>query len=73
MITKIDKSELYSGLYKTASMIFGFTIFLIILTGSGFALIYNLRQKVIYKDLYNTEKELVLLNEKFKATIRLYQ
>jgi PAS domain S-box-containing protein len=69
MVAKVDKSEIYSDLYLTAIVISGFTIFLIIICGVSFAFIYNSRQKNIFMELYNKEKELWQSQEKFKVTM----
>ena len=69
MITKVDRSEIYSDLYLTAGIISGFVFVLILLTGAGFALIYSSRNKRIYQDLYSKEKELWQSQEKFKVTL----
>ncbi|MBI2419146.1 MAG: PAS domain S-box protein, partial [Ignavibacteriales bacterium] len=72
MVSKIDISEIYSGLYITAGVIFGFSIFLIIICGVGFALIYNSQQKKIFLELYSKEKELWQQQEKFEVTINSF-
>ncbi|MCL5992031.1 MAG: PAS domain S-box protein [Bacteroidetes bacterium] len=69
MATKVDQSEIYSGLYLMAGVISGFILILILLTGAGFSYIYSRRQKNIYKDLYSKEKELWQSQEKFKVTL----
>src|ERR1035437_9988377 len=58
MLAKIDKSELYSNLYIVAGIIFGFSIFLIIICGVGFAYIYRTRQNNLFTELFSKEKEL---------------
>ncbi|TAL67212.1 MAG: PAS domain S-box protein [Bacteroidetes bacterium] len=69
MITKVDKSELYSDLNISAFVIGSFVSILILLTGIGFSYIYSSRNKNIYKDLYSKEKELWQSQEKFKVTL----
>lgn len=69
MLSKVDKSEIYSGLNLTAGVILGFSILLIIICGFGFAFIYKSRQKNIFMQLYNKEKELWQQQERFKVTI----
>src|ERR1035437_5967509 len=67
MLVKIDKSELYSNLYIVAGIIFGFSIFLIIICGVGFAYIYRTRQNNLFTELISKEKglniELAFQNE----------
>src|ERR1035437_3252821 len=67
MLAKIDKSELYSNLYIVAGIIFGFSIFLIIICGVGFAYIYRTRQNNLFTELISKEKglniELAFQNE----------
>ena len=58
MLAKIDKSELYSNLYIVAGIMFGFSIFLIIICGVGFAYIYRTRQNNLFTELFSKEKEL---------------
>jgi len=69
MLSKIDTSEIYSDLYLTAEVISGFAFILILISGVGFAFIYNSRQKNIFMELYGKEKELWHSQEKFKVTI----
>ena len=69
LLSKVDKSEIYAGLNKLAGIINGFTILLIMICAIGFAFIYNLRKKTIYRELYSKEKELREQQEKFKVTM----
>jgi PAS domain S-box-containing protein len=69
LVAKIDKSEIYSDQYFIAGIISGFSIFLIIICGIGFGFIYSSRQKNIFMELYNKEKELWQSQEKFKVTM----
>ncbi|MCX6156265.1 MAG: PAS domain S-box protein [Candidatus Kapabacteria bacterium] len=69
MLSKVDKSEIFSPLRISAYIIIGFTAFLIIICGTGLAFIYKSRQKNIVMELYNKEKELWLQEERFKVTI----
>jgi PAS domain S-box-containing protein len=69
MVSKIDRSEIYSGLTFTASIIFGIGFLLIIICAGGFVLYYNSRQKGVFKELYLKEKEIWQQQEKFKVTI----
>lgn len=69
MIAKINKSELFDGLYDELIIISTMTLLFILITGIGISLIYNNRQKNFYKELYNKEKELWQSEEKFKVTL----
>ncbi|MDI6804421.1 MAG: PAS domain S-box protein [Bacteroidota bacterium] len=69
MLSKVDKSEIYADLYLSAGIISGFSIFLIIICGIGLAFIYKSRQKNIFMELYNKEKELWQNQERFKVTM----
>ncbi|MHC1737572.1 MAG: ATP-binding protein [Ignavibacteriaceae bacterium] len=69
MVSKIDKSEIYAGLYQSAIVISAFSIFIIIICSFGFAFIYTSRQKNIFTELYSNEKELWQSQEKFKVTM----
>ncbi len=69
MISKVDRSEIYSGLYLSAAVISGFSVLLIIICGIGFAFIYKERQKNIFIELYDKEKELWRYQERFKITL----
>ncbi|MBU2445278.1 MAG: PAS domain-containing protein [Bacteroidetes bacterium] len=69
MINKVDRKEIYADLYTKAFVIIGFGILLIIIVGLGFVWIYNNRQRTIYKELYNKEKELWQNQEKFNVTM----
>lgn len=69
LISKINNSELF----EEVPMMIGGIVLLVILAifSSVFVIgyIYNQKQKVIYKDLYNKEKELWQQQEKFKVTL----
>ncbi len=69
MVSKIDKNEIYTDLYLESGIISGITILLIIICGVGIAFLYNSRQKNIFRELYNKEKELWQQQEKFKVTM----
>ena len=69
MVSKVDKTEVLSELNFRTVVIAGFVLLLILLSGSGLAMVYNSRQKNIYKELYNTEKELWESQEEFKTTL----
>lgn len=69
LISKVDKSEIFSNLYIMAGVVAGFSLFLILICGIGFAFIYSTRQRIIYKELYIKEKELWQIQEKFKVTV----
>ena len=58
MISKIDEDEIYSELKFRGAIIILFLIVLIASLIIGTSWIYHLRQKDIYKELFNKEKEL---------------
>jgi PAS domain S-box-containing protein len=65
IVAKIDESEINTYLNLEAGVISGFSFFLIIICGVGFAFIYRSRQKNILLDLYSKEKELRQQKENF--------
>ncbi len=69
LVTKIDKSEVFSSLLQTAFIIVGFAFLMIIICAFGLAFIYNTRQKNLYLELYSKEKEIWQQQEKFKVTV----
>ncbi len=62
MIAKVDKKEIYKNLYVKSMYIGGFTLLLILSLASGISLIYNSRQKNIYRNLWQSQQE-------FKTTL----
>lgn len=69
IVTKIDKSELFGEVPLIMIRIAAFVLTGILLAGLGVWLIYNHRQKSIYRELYQKEKELWQQQEKFKVTL----
>ncbi len=69
IVSKIDKNEIYTELYFRAGVIISFVFLLILLLGAGLAYIYSNRQRNIYRELYNTEKELWESQEEFKTIL----
>ena len=69
MVAKVDKSEIYAELQYRAFMINLMTIVLILLTAVSLIMIYNSRQKIIYRQLYTSEKELTAKQEEFRTTL----
>lgn len=69
IVAKVDKSELFEGLNSELLTIVIITILLVFVTGIGLSFLYSHRQRNIYKELYNKEKELWQSQEKFKVTI----
>ncbi|MFZ5948030.1 MAG: PAS domain S-box protein [Stygiobacter sp.] len=69
MLAKVDLNEIFRNINVISGIIMTFTFLLIIACGVGIAFIYNTRQKTIYKELYNKEKEIWQHQEKFKVTM----
>ncbi|MBS4062005.1 MAG: PAS domain S-box protein, partial [Bacteroidetes bacterium] len=69
LISKIDDSEMYQGKYVIAGVVAGFVLLLIFIIIFFIVFIFNRRQKNIYKELYNKEKEVWQQQEKFKVTM----
>ncbi len=69
IVSKIDESEIYSTLYSKAFIIAGFSILLLVIAGLGLSWYYNNRQRNIFKELYNKERELWQNHEKFEITM----
>lgn len=69
MVAKIDKSEIFSDLYFSAIVVFGFVLLLIFLSGVGLILIYHSRQKNIYQELFLAERALKEKQEEFGVTL----
>ncbi|MGQ8336358.1 sensor histidine kinase [Sunxiuqinia sp. A32] len=62
MVSKVDKKELYEELASKGTFILLTTILIIFLVGAGITLYYTLRQKNLYRSLWETEEE-------FKTTL----
>lgn len=58
LITKIDKSEIFSDLNVRAIMISGFSLLLIIIAGVSIAYFYSSSQRKMYHQMYKKENEL---------------
>ena len=69
MISKVDKSEIYSELQYRAIIIIVFVSMLILLSGAELVWIYQYKQKNIYKELFLTEKNLREKEEEFRITL----
>jgi PAS domain S-box-containing protein len=69
MIAKVDRSEAYAELYYRAIVIGIFLCVLIVLLWSGLVSLYNFRQKTMYRDLFEREKDLRAAQEQFKTTL----
>ena len=69
MITKVDQSEAYSELYFSLSILSILVIVLFIALGFGFVWFYHYRQRNIYIQLYNKEKDLRESQEEFRTTL----
>jgi len=69
LVTKIDKSEVYSGLQETAILISFITILSIMLIAAGLVLVYKYRQGNIYKEILLKDKNLADTQEEYRTTI----
>ncbi|MBU2444329.1 MAG: PAS domain S-box protein [Bacteroidetes bacterium] len=69
MVSKVDKSEIYADVYTQAFTIAGFCFLLVIVISVGFIGFYNNRQRTIFEELYNKEKEIIQHQERFKVTM----
>ncbi|MCF8414239.1 MAG: PAS domain S-box protein, partial [Melioribacteraceae bacterium] len=69
MVTKVDETEIYAELNFLAVVVSLFTLFLLILTGAGFAGIYSSRQKNVFKALFLKEKEYSENLEEFRTIL----
>ena len=69
MVAKVDQQEAYSELQTKAVYITIITLFLVVLVGFIFLLVFNARQKSIYLKLLNKEKLLRANQEEFKTTL----
>jgi len=69
IVTKIDKDEIFHEL-KVVSLLFTlFVIVIILMIVSGLVLLYNLRQKGIYRELYIAERKYLQSQEVFRTTL----
>lgn len=69
MIAKVDVDEIYSELYYRTAVIIIFILLLILLIGAGLAWVYQLKQRNIFRELYEKEKQLWESQEEFKTTL----
>lgn len=69
IVAKIDKSELFEGLYIRAVLIAILISLTVVLIGAFFSVVYNFRQKKIFRELYLKESELSRFREGFKVTL----
>lgn len=69
LITKIDKSEIFSELRFITIVIVFSTISLILILTLGISFYFSTRQENIYKELYRSELELRESQEEFRTTL----
>jgi PAS domain S-box-containing protein len=69
MLTKVDKSEIFSSLYLATGIISSITILLIIISSFVIAYFFKSSQSKIIQELYIKEKELWQKEERFKVSI----
>ncbi|GEM_PF-974062 len=71
IVSKVDKSEIFSDLFIMTIIIATFTLFLILLAGVTITWIYHYRQKNAYKLLFLKEKDLSDAQQQLQNTYRL--
>jgi PAS domain S-box-containing protein len=69
MVTKVDKSEIFSELYFRERIIILFVSLLILFFGAGLIWIYFYQQNTIYQELFLTEKNLYETEQGFRTTL----
>lgn len=69
MVAQMDESEIYSGLYFKEIAIILFTTLLILSLSLGLIWIYHYRQRNIFRELFNKEKELREYHEEFRTIL----
>ncbi|MBN2143610.1 MAG: PAS domain S-box protein [Candidatus Aureabacteria bacterium] len=69
MITKIDQKEIFSELRYKSIVVIVFLTLLLISSMLGLGLIYHFRQKNIYQNLFQQEKEIRSLQEESHAIL----
>ena len=69
MIAKVDTEEIFAELYYRQFVIIVFTLLLILLSGVGLTLVYQSRQRKMYKQLFIQEKVLSEKEEEFRITL----
>lgn len=69
MVTKVDKEEMFKELKLLSLSTYIFTFAFILFVFSGFAVLYNIRQKNLFKELYKTEKSLSNTLDEFRTTL----
>ena len=69
MIAQEDDSEIYTSLYFREKVIISFTVLLIIVLSVGLIWYYHYRQRNIYRELFDKEKELREYHEEFRAIL----
>lgn len=57
MVSKVDKDEIFAGLYYRGSIIFILIVLLILSLTAGIAWIYHYRQRNIYRSLWQVQEE----------------
>ncbi len=69
-VAKVDKDEIYKEIYSTSFVIGTITFLLVVLVGIGLGVIYNARQKTMYRELLVKEKEIANVRELFQHSFR---
>jgi PAS domain S-box-containing protein len=69
LVTKIDRSEIYSDLYYREFFIIIFTSLIMIMSGGIITWFYLYKQKNSYKKLYLKEKSLSETREEYRTTL----
>lgn len=69
IITKVNQSDIYAGLYFKEFIIIAITTLLILFVSVGLIWLYHYRQRNIYKELFVKEKELREYHQEFKSIL----
>ncbi len=69
MVTEVDKEEMFKELKLLSLSTYIFTFAFILFVFTGFTVLYNIRQKNIFKELYNAEKSLSNTLDEFRTTL----
>lgn len=69
LVTKIDKKEMYSDVYFRTLTLIAFVVFILLTISLIFLWYFNNKKKIIYKNLFFTEKNLNKTREEFRTTL----
>ncbi|MFH1116173.1 MAG: PAS domain S-box protein [Pseudomonadota bacterium] len=69
MVAKVDKDEILAEVHQEARLISLFVVMLVALAGVGTGLVFVSRQKGMYAELYQAQRERSAIQEELKATL----